>query len=231
MSLPALGASARPPGTAIAITRSVRINTKEIRMYKRTSISATFSAIVFTMLCLFPSVVGAQAPQEQQQKDPPPAKKSRSNINNNKMAGAGSEVLVVDLNKASGEKVASSQLADADNDGKLSEAESVFDFDVLPAGDYVLTLRSVEGRVESVKSDLTARVSITGTVVGKVEKDWKLETNKAADATSPSQRLGGLSSDFGQFKIPFKTDGKMSIAGKITLPNGGIVIRNIKKPA
>lgn len=142
----------------------------------------------------------------------------KSNTKDYRVAPA-SEVLLVDLNKASGEKVASLKMVDADNDGKLSDAESAFDFGALPAGGYTLTLRSVDGKIDTVKSDLTARVTVTGAVDVKVEKDWKLETNKTADASRQRQRLGGLSSELAQLRISFKADGKDTIRGNIMLPN------------
>ena len=197
-------------------------------MFKRNSIIANaFSAIIFTTLCLFPSVVGAQASGERQEDKPP--KGSRSNINNHRTGGTRFDPIVVDLKKASGEKVATLGITDLNGDGKISDAETAFDFGAVSAADYVLAL-NLQGQVSGLNSDLTARVTITGTVEGKVEKDWKFESSKASDATSPSQRVGGLSSELTQLRIPFKADGKMKIAGKITLPTGSVIIKNIGKP-
>ena len=193
-------------------------------MFKRNSISAgALSSIVFAMLCLFPSVVSAQGSQEQQQKDPPPLKGSRSNIHYNKTGVGRFDPIMIHLGKASGDTVATRKIADADNDGKLSEAESVFDFGALPAGDYVLTLGRLNEKIDSVQTALAGRISITGAGGGKIEKDWKLEA-KAADATSPGQRVSGLSTQINGLRIPFKADRQTRIAGRV------VVDRPVKRP-
>jgi hypothetical protein len=125
-------------------------------MSKRSFLSAAFSVIIITMLCLFPSVVGAQTTQEQQQKDPPPPKKSRSNINNNRTGVGRFDPIMIHLGKASGASVATRKIVDADSDGKISEAEGIFDFGVLPAGDYELRFSDADGH-----SDATANRGIT----------------------------------------------------------------------
>lgn len=126
-------------------------------MFKRNLISATFSAIVFTMLCLFPSVAPAQAPGElQQQKDPPPPKKSKPSTHYNRTGVGRFDPIMIHLGKASGDKVASRKIADADSDGKISEAEGTFDFGVLPAGEYELRFSDADGH-----SDATANRGIT----------------------------------------------------------------------
>lgn len=188
-------------------------------MFKRNSVSVTFSAIIFTMLCLFPSVVGAQAPAERQEDKP--AKGSRSNIDK---TGVGRfDPIMIHLGKASGETVATRKIADADNDGKLSEAESVFDFGALPAGDYVLTLGRLNEKIDSVQTGLSGRISITGAGGGSIEKDWKLEA-KAADATSSGQRASGLSTQINGLRIPLTADSQTKIAGRV------VVDKPVKRP-
>ena len=226
---------------------------------KRLKISGLFVAALILSAALAASAISAQAqvvPQEGA------INTSRSNLKNTFRTGA-FDALVIDLSKASGEKVASRRLADVNNDGKLSDAECAFDFGVLPGGDYVLTV-SLQGQIASLDSNLkVAWISIAGAVGGKVEKDWDLETGKVADVRSAENQrnnLGGLSSQIGaldgkaasinklgtkidsavselneranansQSGVAFKADGKTSIAGKLTLPNGGVVIKSIGK--
>ena len=191
--------------------------------FNRRSIARPLVSAIAATLCLFSLVVIAQAQGSQQNTT------SAFQPVDREFKTRRHEITQLHLTKASGEHVVSSAIVDSDNDGKLSDTESVFYFGALPAGDYVLTLTGLQGQVSGLSSDLTARVSITG-AVGKVEKDWKVETQKASSSVSENQRLGGLSSDFGQFNVSFKADGNTRIAGRLTLPTGTVLIKNIRRP-
>jgi hypothetical protein len=153
-------------------------------MFKRISSSVAFSAFIFAMIGLFPVIAPAQAPDEPQQGA---INTSRSNIKNtNRTTG---EVMVV-LNEVSGKNVASCRLTNTNNDRKLSGGDSVFDCGVPAEGDYVLILRSVDGKLDDVLN-LIRRITVTGTVDGDIEKECKLKANKVSGVSpAETQRWG-----------------------------------------
>jgi hypothetical protein len=166
---------------------------------------------------------------------------SRSNIKNtSREAGGRFDPLTLDLyDKASGRKVASQKLADADGDGRLSELEGAFGFRVLPEGEYVLIVTTGAGTNEGAKpsagrgeppaeanAPIKVALTLSGVKGGEAKKEVALtpiEAGAGAARTGLDGKLHtvveGLSGKVfgpGQThwgKVLFTADGKSKVKG------------------
>ncbi|HKO34868.1 MAG TPA: hypothetical protein VJV21_00205 [Pyrinomonadaceae bacterium] len=145
-------------------------------MFKQISVTrVALSAFIFTMFCL-PSVATAQTPGEPQQG----INTTRSNIKNtSRTAGTRFDPLVLNLKKASGESVLTSQIADLNKDGKLSEAESAFDLGMLTAGEYELSFSDADGQ--------SSATAIRGITINTTHVEYSDAKTKAAGNADPNK--------------------------------------------
>jgi hypothetical protein len=196
-------------------------------MTNRKSIARTVLTVFLTTFGFLLLSGGAQAQDDNQRV----INTSRSNIKNNKTRGNWFDPLVFNLRNAAGEKVAAFKLADTDGDGKLSDSESAYDFGVLPAGEYTLTIiaggdfdlasvgaKKQSGAVNTSKLPADITITLDGAVGGKKEYKQKLEVaGQESKAFAPGQVNYGT--------LNLTTDGKTTVKMHYTLKP---IIQNIK---
>ena len=172
-----------------------------------------FPLVAFATLCLFASVITSQIKTPASHLKPMPGGELAS------LYGAPLKGVDVKLGKNPGGKAAARTTT---ND------KGEFTFDILPKGEYVLTVslpaeqtsagkQAVAGALPTVDPEGTgviknARISMTGAVGGPLKKDWNFEMNKASDPANSTQRVG--QPKYGD--ITFQTDGKTKVRGLIT---------------
>lgn len=151
---------------------------------------------------------------------------SRSNLKNTSRAIQTG--LVIDLRKPSGEKVATRTV----ETGSQSELEAKFDFGVVPAGQYVLTIAAAN---EGTTSDQPAApssiiVTIEGAKAGPITRDLILNPSGLAVDTARTQR--DLKSDIGLARlyghIECETDGKNQLQGAVRHDMAKASINNMR---